>query len=59
MGAPESTPNGFTRVMQKAYNPLGFKKFYNFTLCKKSTLLLTTVPHSSPVLQGLSLLELS
>ncbi|KAI4149438.1 MAG: hypothetical protein LQ340_004624 [Diploschistes diacapsis] len=33
MGAPERPPaNGFVRVARKVYNPIGFKKGYNFIL---------------------------
>lgn len=29
-------PSGFTRGMRKLYYPLGFKKGYNFYLCKQT-----------------------
>ena len=40
MGAPESpeSPSGFVRVAQKVHHPIGFKKGYNFVLCKKPIL---------------------
>ena len=30
-------PNGFVRLARKVYNPIGFQKGYNFTLCVSFT----------------------
>ena len=34
--------NGFVRFARKIYNPIGFKKGYNFTLCKSSLAMTTS-----------------
>lgn len=35
----EKSAKGFVRVAQKIYNPIGFKKGYNFALCEDFLLL--------------------
>lgn len=47
---PEQDPaNGFVRFMRKIYNPLGFKKGYNFPLCRSlfssASYLILRFPH--------------
>lgn len=34
--AASKVPNSFVRLIRKMYNALGFKKGYNFALCKSS-----------------------
>ena len=53
--AGSNPPNGFVRAMRKVYNPIGFQKGYNFTLCKIPLAL--TKQSSNSFFQGSSLLE--
>ena len=41
--SPSSVRNVLIRTVRKSYNPLGFKKGYNFTLCNGSLPFLQTV----------------
>lgn len=40
-----SAPNAFVRTARKIYNPLGFKKGYNFLLCMGSLHFNQTIAH--------------
>ena len=48
--------NGFVRVARKVYNPIGFQKGYNFTLCMSFTNMTKTKTLTQD-LQGSSLPE--
>ena len=37
-GQPDKPPNRFVPLSRRIYYPLGFKKGYDYTLCKKNSL---------------------